>query len=114
MKFKIALTLAIFVSLSALANAQSANSKFSQFIITNVDTREKMLEIDDFMRAQQGIEISRADIVSKKYLCIYNPSSPINKELLEKWMTDLGVEIKCYREGKFGTDKIIDQKMDCE
>jgi hypothetical protein len=29
-------------------------------------------------------------------------------------MQELGVEIKCFREGKFGIDKVIDQKLDCE
>jgi len=66
------------------------------------------------MRTQQGVEISRADIVSKKYLCIYDPTSGLKRDSFEKWMEELGIEIKCFREGKFGTDKIIDLKMDCE
>lgn len=95
-------------------SAQSSDSKFVQFMMTNVDSREKVLEIDQFMRSQQGVEVSRADIVSKKYLCIYNPASGLDRIAFEKWMQELEVEIKCFREGKFGTDKIIDQKMDCE
>ena len=94
--------------------AQSSESKFVQFMMTNVDSREKVLEIDQFMRNQEGIEISRADFISKKYLCIYVPNSGLNRIKFETWMEELGVEIKCFREGKFGTDKVIDQKMDCE
>ena len=94
--------------------AQTSESKFVQFMITNVDSREKVLEIDQFVRNQQGVEISRADIISKKYLCIYNPESGLNRVKFETWMQELGVEIKCFREGIFGTDKIIDQKLDCE
>ena len=82
--------------------------------MTNVDSRQKVLEIDQFVRNQQGVEISRADIVSKKYLCIYDPTSGLDKVTFETWMQELGVEIKCFREGKFGIDKVIDQKLDCE
>jgi len=82
--------------------------------MTNVDSREKVLEIDQFMRNQQGVEISRADIFSKKYLCIYTSTSGLDRVTFETWMEELGVEIKCLREGKFGTDKVIDQKLDCE
>ena len=94
--------------------AQTSDSKFVQFMMTNVDSREKVLEIDQFMRNQQGVEISRADIVSKKYLCIYASTSGLDRVAFETWMEELGVEIKCFREGKFGTDKVIDQKLDCE
>ena len=94
--------------------AQTSDSKFVQFMMTNVDSKEKVLEIDQFMRNQQGVEVSRADIVSKKYLCIYDPTSGLDKVTFEAWMQELGVEIKCFREGKFGIDKVIDQKLDCE
>ncbi len=94
--------------------AQTSESKFVQFMMTNVDSREKVLEIDQFMRNQQGVEISRADIISKKYLCIYASTSNLDRVRFEKWMEELGVEIKCFREGEYGTDKVIDQKMDCE
>ena len=36
--------------------AQTSESKFAQFMMTNVDSREKVLEIDQFMRNQQGVE----------------------------------------------------------
>jgi len=114
MKIIYPILLLLFSLFTTDFTAQSPDSKFIQFVMTNVDSREKALEIDQFIRSQQGIEISRADIVSKKYLCIYDPTSGLDRESFEKWMAELGVEIKCFREGKFGTDKIIDQKMDCE
>jgi len=108
-------TLLLLFSLSIMDfTAQTSDSKFVQFMMTNVDSREKVLEIDQFMRNQQGVEISRADIVSKKYLCIYASTSSLDRVAFETWMEELGVEIKCFREGKFGTDKVIDQKLDCE
>ena len=108
-------TLLVLFSLSITDfTAQTSDSKFVQFMMTNVDSREKVLEIDQFMRNQQGVEISRADIVSKKYLCIYAPASGLDRVTFETWMKELGVEIKCFREGKLGTDTVIDQKLDCE
>tara|TARA_B110000285_G_scaffold207866_1_gene247565 strand:+ start:346 stop:690 length:345 start_codon:yes stop_codon:yes gene_type:complete len=94
--------------------AQTHESKFVQFMMTNVDSREKVLEIDKFVRNQKGVEISRADFVSKKYLCIYESESGLDRMKIESWMQELGVEIKCFREGILGTDKVIDQKLDCE
>ena len=82
--------------------------------MTNVDTREQTVAIDQFIRQQSGIVISRADLNSKKYLCIYTPDSNIDRQQIEEWMTQLGVEFKCYREGIHGQDRIIDQKFDCE
>lgn len=114
MNIKYALILPVFVLLTSQFLGQSSDSRFVQFMLTNIESREQVLKIDNFMRAQEGVEISRADIVSKKYLCIYNPTSGITEDSFNKWMKELDVEIKCYREGKFGVDKIIDQKMDCE
>jgi hypothetical protein len=108
-------TILLLLSLSVNdLSAQTSESKFVQFMMINVDSREKVLEIDEFMRNQQGVEISRADMVSKKYLCIYESTSNLDRARFEFWMEELGVEIKCFREGEFGTDKVIDQKMDCE
>ena len=95
-------------------NIHAQDKRFCQFIMTNIETREKTIEIDQFIRKQEGIYISRADIHSKKYLVIYYENSNINQETILKWMKSLDVELKCIREGLYGKDKIIDQKLDCE
>ena len=82
--------------------------------MSNVDTRNKTIEIDQFVRHQKGVYISRADVHSKKYLVIYYVNSNINQGTILNWMKSLNVELKCIREGLYGKDKIIDQKLDCE
>lgn len=94
--------------------SQSNESEFVQFIMTNLETREKSLEIDHFMRSQKGVEISRADLHSKKYICIYNPAMGITLEQILGWMDKMSVNYKCVRTGHFGSDQIIDQKIDCD
>ena len=95
-------------------NIHAQEKLFCQFIMTNVDTREKTIEIDQFVRKQKVIYISRADIHSKKYLVIYYESSNIDQKTILKWMKSLNVELKCIREGQYGKDAILDQKSDCE
>ena len=82
--------------------------------MSNIENREKALEIDQFIRAQEGVVISRADIVSKKYLIIYNTKSSINLSVILNWMNTFNVDVKCIREGIHGVDLIIDQKFNCE
>ena len=89
-------------------------TKFCQFIMTNIEKREKAIEIDQFIRAQEGVVISRADIVSKKYLILYKSKSSINLSVILNWTNALNVEVKCIREGTHGVDTIIDQKHNCE
>ncbi len=100
----------IFFSL----NLHAQDKRFCQFIMTNIDAREKAIEIDQFIRKQEGVYVSRADIHSKKYLVIYYEDSNINKEIILNWMNSLNVKLKCIREGQYGTDVILDQKLDCE
>ena len=82
--------------------------------MTNIDTREQTITIDQFMRNQSGIVISRADLNSKKYLCIYTSESNISRQEIDEWMQQLGVEYKCYREGIHQQDPILDQKTNCD
>lgn len=111
MKYFTVALLLILVSIKL--NAQG-NKKFCQFILTNVNSKAKAIEIDAFVRSQNGVFISRADLNSKKYLLIYESKSSIDLKLIQQWMIDLKVEIKCIREGRYGIDEIIDQKLDCE
>ena len=82
--------------------------------MSNVEKREKAIEIDQFIRNQEGVVISRADVNSKKYLIIYNSKSSINLSVILNWMDNLNVETKCIIEGIHGIDTIIDQKFNCE
>jgi hypothetical protein len=110
---KTLITISIILFLSINSQAQSNENKFSQFVITNLDTREQAVEIDQFIRAQIGIVISRTDINSKKFLCIYTENSGIDRLKIDEWMARFEMRYKCYREGVHTVDPIIDQKTDC-
>jgi len=104
-----------FILLANKANAQNYDDKkFIQFVFSNLETREQAVEIDQFMRLQEGVFISRSDLNSKKYLIIYYSDSAINLAQLTTWMDELGMEFKCTREGIHKVDKIIDQNINCD
>ncbi len=105
-------TLFIFSLFAAIA--QTSQTKFVQFVFTNLDTWEKAKEIDAFIRLQPGVTMSRSDNASKKYLIIYDDSYGITKEKIELWMLQFGMTYKCYRTGIHGVDKIIHLTQDCE
>ena len=107
-------TLIIIILLFIGLNFHAQEKMFCQFILTNVESRDKTIEIDQYIRKQDGVYISRADIHSKKYLVIYYKDSNINQETILKWMSSLNVEFKCLHEGQYGKEKILDLKSDCE
>jgi hypothetical protein len=116
MKKKTLLFLLFFLGyvVSGTVIAQQAETKFVQFVFTNLNSREKAKEIDEFVRGQEGITMSRSDNASKKFLILFDSSSDINREKIELWMLQLGMTFKCYREGIHGVDSIIHQTIDCE
>ncbi|MCB9188238.1 MAG: hypothetical protein H6599_03040 [Flavobacteriales bacterium] len=114
---RVILLLIAFLFSTLLIKAQEADpdqKEFVQFIMTDLNSKDKAIEIDNFYRAQKGVFMSRADLNSKKFLVIYFTNSEISKEQILNWMTDLDMDYKCVRHGIHGVDSIIDQKMDCE
>ncbi len=113
--FLILILSSLFVLVSNRAKAQNYDDKrFIQFVFTNLETREQVVEIDQFIRAQEGVFVSRADLNSKKYLLIYYSDSNIDLSLLTTWMEQLGKEFKCVLEGVHGVDAIVDQNINCD
>lgn len=98
-------------------NAQETNSEqkeFVQFIMTNLPSKEKAIEINNHFNAQTGVFMARADLNSKKFLVLYYSNSTISPEQILTWMDELDITYKCVRQGIHGTNVILDQKMDCE
>ncbi len=102
------------ITLLLIGNTCISQDKFSQFIVENLETREQAVQLDTEIRLVDGVIISRTDINSKKYLCIYSENSNLDEETISNWFISKGFQIKCYREGFHGIDKILDQKLDCE
>lgn len=108
------LTTTLFSLTFFVYSAQSDQTKFVQFVFTNLDSWEKAKEIDAFIRTQNGVQMSRSDFASKKYLIIYDESKGITKSQIDLWMLQMGMTYKCYRTGTHGIDAIIHQTQDCE
>jgi hypothetical protein len=108
------LSTTLFTLILFVFTAQTEQTKFVQFVFTNLETWEKAKEIDAFIRNQPGVQMSRSDNASKKYLIVYDDSKGITKEQIDLWMLQLGMTYKCYRTGTQGVDKIIHQTTDCE
>lgn len=114
---RVIILLTILLSMTFSSRAQQVDSEqkeFIQFIMTNLPSKEKAIEIDNFFRAQEGVFLARADINSKKFLIIYYSDSGITEEQILQWMDELDTEYKCVRHGIHGVNIILDQKMDCE
>ena len=101
-----------FVSFSN-ENVTENESKFAQFIVVDVDNREKAITIDEFMRSQPGVSVSRMDHISKKYLIIFSSDMSYDHTYFLKTFESLGYTIKCYRDGIHGKDAIVHQTPDC-
>lgn len=115
MRVIIILTLLLTSPLCLKAQSSDPEQKeFVQFIMTNLPSKEKAMEIDDHFRSKQGVFMARADINSKKFLVIYYTNSGITEEQTLIWMDEMGITYKCVRHGIHGVDVIKDQKMDCE
>lgn len=114
---RIILLLTFLLTTPFWIKAQSASSEqreFVQFMMTNLPSKEKAVEIDNYFRAKDGVFMARADINSKKFLIIYYSDAEITEEQILIWMDEMGITYKCIRHGIHGVDVIIDQKMDCE
>lgn len=111
----ITLTLLLILPFSFKAQVASADQKeFVQFMMTNLPSKEKAVEIDNHFRSKTGVFMARADINSKKFLVVYYTDSGITEEQILAWMDELSITYKCVRHGIHGINVIIDQKMDCE
>ena len=89
-----------------IAKFWKTGDKFAQFIVSNITSWEEARKIDEFMRSQPGITMSRSDVPSKRYFCFFTPGSNISQATFEEWFTEMGFEVKCYVEGVYGTDPL--------
>ena len=111
-------SLVILMAVAAMAfsmpPADDHETKFVQFVVEQDISPEEALEIDDFMKTQPGIQLSRMDSYSHKFLVTFNVHQPYNESYFVETFEQFGLTIKCYREGIKGVDRIIHQKMDCQ
>ena len=63
-------------------------------------TRENCLTIDNFIRAKDGVIMSRASSNRNDYFGVYNSSSTITINDYLAWFEELDFEVKCFKNDK--------------
>lgn len=103
----------LFLNLS-FSKGEVYSEHFFQSIFTNLNTKEQAIELDNKIRSMDGILISRCDIVSKKFFCVFDATKISSNQIITKintWGFDL--DQKCFQEGVKGIDKVIDLLKKC-
>lgn len=104
-----------FWSATSPNQSGSGQTKFAQFIITNVQDWDEATHIDEFMRQQAGIEMSRADVPSKRYFCLFDANANITQTTFTTWFNDMGFQVDCYHDGVYGQDPLPNHTYkDCQ
>jgi len=85
---------------------------FAIFLVPEIDTRALAMQIDQKMRAKQGIDVSRADHFSKKYFVVFDGAQHYDQTTFTEWFAEIGLEIKCYDQGIIGVDPVQHPSMD--
>ncbi|NRA13287.1 MAG: hypothetical protein HRT57_15175 [Crocinitomicaceae bacterium] len=95
------------------SHAQSNSRKYIRLIVLDANTREASLEIDTYLRSQDGILTSRMDRNTGVYLGVYLEDSEIDAHQIIDWIEGLGYTSKCFVEGAHGTGETI-KRIDIE
>jgi len=95
---------------------QNNSSYFIQFKINTISTNDQAMLIDQKMKLNSGIYISRTDYVTSTYFCILKPQIQYSQADFENWFEKLGYEITCYNTGIQGENKSISPYIlkDCQ
>lgn len=90
--------------------ADTPKTKFVQFYVIGMMDGTQSRAIDQFMRAQPNILISRADPNTRIYFAIFPVSANFNESTFKAWFSSMGYQISCYREGVHGTDRVLSKE----
>lgn len=113
-KWPLGLLLSLFMFLPFQDQAQQAPAqeyKFVQFLVKDLGSVEDSRAIDAFIRAQEGIYMSRTDSNTEICFVIFLASASFNEEIFSNWIADFGYHIDCFREGMHGKDKVYSREQ---
>lgn len=91
--------------------APAPEYKFVQFLVKDLDSVEDSRAIDAFIRAQEGIYMSRTDVNTEMCFVMFLASASFNEETFSNWIADFGYRIDCYRAGMHGKDKVYSREQ---
>jgi len=88
---------------------------FFQSIFIDLETREQAVELNQKVYSLDGILVSRCDIVSKKFFCVFDPNR-ISSTTIETAVNNWGFHLResCSQEGVQGVDKVTNLLNTCQ
>ena len=86
---------------------QNSESYFIQFKINSISSNDQAMLVDQKMRLNSGIFISRTDHNTSTYFCVLKPQIQYTQAEFENWFNELGYTISCYNTGIHRTDKVL-------
>ena len=92
------------------SNSKSDNllneQKFVQYFVVGLDNIDDQIRIDEFLRAQEEIMMSRTDRSTGLAYIIFYHGYDLSEETFTKWHKELGFSIRCFRKGIYGVDEV--------
>ena len=81
--------------------------KFVQFYIQNLESSEKAIELNDYLKTKDGIRMSRTDAASHTIYIILKPGFDFSEKEIAQWLKEKGYTISCFNSGTVGKDSFI-------
>lgn len=78
--------------------------KFVQFYIQNLESSEKAVELNDFLKTKDGVKMSRTDVSSNTVYIIFLTGFEYSEKEITKWLNEKGYTISCFYSGTVGKD----------
>jgi hypothetical protein len=102
-------------ALSTFSNLKAQNTsvnpnKFVQFYVIGISSLSESRAIDNYIKTQNGVIMSRTDHRSRILFCIFDNNSNIDETTFINWLGGLGFQISCFRVGKHGIDKVYSKE----
>jgi hypothetical protein len=111
------LFIALMLALPGLSFGQyfEDGSRFVEFVVPAIDKPGKAMKVDAYMRALDGIAVSRMDANTGRYFAIVKDADVYNEDWFRETFLTHGFEIYCFYSGIQGQDKFLDIKREnCE
>lgn len=86
--------------------------KFVQFFVSSLESREKSIELNEFLKSKDGVKMSRVDATSKVVFVIFTSDKNYSETDFANWMNEKGYSFSCFNSGTQGVDPFIQLKAE--
>jgi len=111
---KLILTLIFLYSFIGVysSNTNQEPDKFVQFFVSSIESREKAMELNEFLKSKDGVKMSRVDVVSKVVFVVFTSDMNYSEVDFTNWMNEKGYSFTCFNSGTQGVDSFIQLKAE--